>query len=372
MSSAIRFRIFAHSWVSDWNHPSAHFLRGLARELLRMGHEVRCYEQLGSWSLSNLVKEEGDLAVQAVEQFRREFPELDVRFYQPGTNLPETLRAELRGADVVIVHERNSPEVANAILSLKPELGFLCLLHDTGCRALTHAGEMLRIHLQFFDGVLAFAEPIRRIYADGFGVPRSWTFHEAADVSHFRPRGAPHEIDLLLVGGGMGEGWADEWMEYLIESVAELRNWPAAFRGAYYCEQELQVLSEAGVEYRGYLPNLMTPEVYARSALSLHLPERPYSGETRGIPSIRMFEALACGSPLLCAGWHDEEELFRIGEDYILVNSGAEMKTKIQRLLRDESARRQIGANGRETILRSHTCAHRAAQLVGICEGLSR
>jgi spore maturation protein CgeB len=66
------------------------------------------------------------------------------------------------------------------------------------------------------------------------------------------------------------------------------------------------------------------------------------------------------------------EQLFRPGEDYVVVNSGAEMKTKIQRLLRDETARRQIGANGRQTILQRHTCAHRARQLVEICGDLER
>ena len=74
MSSPIRFRLFAHSWISDWNHGNAHFLRGLASQLIRLGHEVRCYEEFGSWSLTNLVSEEGDVAVEAIEQFRREFP----------------------------------------------------------------------------------------------------------------------------------------------------------------------------------------------------------------------------------------------------------------------------------------------------------
>ena len=84
MSSRIRFCVFAHSWVSDWSHDDAHFLRGLVRELLRMGHEVRCYEELGSWSLTNLVNQEADVAVQAIEQFRREFAALDVRFFSAG------------------------------------------------------------------------------------------------------------------------------------------------------------------------------------------------------------------------------------------------------------------------------------------------
>ena len=71
MSKLYKFRFFAHSWVSDWNHGNAHFLRGLVRELLRLGHEVRCYEELGGWSLSNLVKEEGENAIHAIDDFRR-------------------------------------------------------------------------------------------------------------------------------------------------------------------------------------------------------------------------------------------------------------------------------------------------------------
>ena len=72
------------------------------RELLRMGHEVRCYEELGSWSLTNLVNQEADVAVQAIEQFRQEFATLDVRFFQQGCEFAETLKLELRDADVVI------------------------------------------------------------------------------------------------------------------------------------------------------------------------------------------------------------------------------------------------------------------------------
>jgi spore maturation protein CgeB len=372
MSSRIRFCVFAHSWVSDWCHDDAHFLRGLVRELLRMGHEVRCYEELGSWSLTNLVKEEGEVAVQAIEQFRREFPALDVRFFQSGSNLREALRLELRDADVVVIHERNHPEVANTILSLKRELGFRCLFHDTHHRAITSTNEILRFHLQFFDGVLAFAEPVTRVYRDALGISQAWTFHQAADVEHFRPRDAPRDIDLLWIANASGAGWNSELVEYLVQPVAELRNCKTVVHGVDYSEQDRRSLSEAGIEFRGYLPNLMKPDVYSRAALSLYMPERPNSKEGNHLPSVEIFEALACGSPVLCTPWHDGEHLFRAGQDYLCVNSGAEVKTKTQRLLRDESARHQIGANGRESILHKHTCAHRASQLVDICEGLSK
>ena len=55
--------MFYHSLVSDWNHGNAHFLRGLVRELMRMGHDVRSYEELGSWSLTNLVQQEQERSI---------------------------------------------------------------------------------------------------------------------------------------------------------------------------------------------------------------------------------------------------------------------------------------------------------------------
>ncbi len=123
MKGKLRLRIFAHSWLSDWNHGNAHFLRGLVRELVRMGHEVRCYEEMGSWSLANLMQE-GEIASRAIEQFRREFPELDVRFYQRDKTLGEMLEQELRDADVVIIHEWTDPDIASAVLSYKRDTDF--------------------------------------------------------------------------------------------------------------------------------------------------------------------------------------------------------------------------------------------------------
>jgi spore maturation protein CgeB len=371
MSGKIRFRIFAHSWLSDWNHGNAHFLRGLARELVGFGHEVRCYEELGSWSLTNLVKE-GEIANSAIEQFRREFPQLDVRFYQRDESLHATLTDELRDADIVIVHEWTEPGVAAAILSLKQQFGFRALFHDTHHRAYTNAAEILRVPLHLFDGVLAFGEPIRRIYLDGFGVPRAWTFHEAADIEHFRPIDAAREFDLLWIGNWGDEERTHELNEFFIEPIKHLRDYKAVAYGVRYPQEGLQALAAAGIQYRGYLPSLTAPEMYARSELSLHVPRRQYTNGLSGIPTIRVFEALACGATLICAPWDDGEHLFRSGSDYVVVASGAEMKSKLRELLHDSSARRQIGENGRQTILQRHTCTHRAQQLIDICEELSR
>jgi len=372
MGQSLNIHFFAHSWVSDWNHGNAHFLRGLARALIRMGHRVKCYEQLGSWSLSNLVKNEGERAITSIDEFRRVYPDLNIHFYNNDDTFPEFAQQHLRGADVVILHEWNEPNVVNTILGLKAKHHFRALFHDTHHRAYTNAREILRFRLDLFDGVLAFGDAIRRIYQDGFGMRNVWTFHEAADVEAFKPLECKKLNDLVWIGNWGDEERTRELDEFLVRPASELAGKKVVVHGVRYPEEGVRKLEAAGIEYRGYLPNLETPKVYAHSRIALHVPRRQYTNGLSGVPTIRVFEALACGAPLVCAPWTDAEHLFRPGEDYVVAQDGNAMKGEIESLLRDDTARDQLAQNGLETIHKRHTCAHRAQQLVDICQELGR
>ena len=85
-----------------------------------------------------------------------------------------------------------------------------------------------------------------------------------------------------------------------------------------------------------------------------------------------MFEAFACGVPLVCSPWTDLEGLFRPGQDFISVPDGRAMTAEISRLLNDEPARNQISAQALDTIHKRHTCHHRALQCEEICEELGK
>src|SRR5439155_161635 len=202
MIGRLRICIFAHSWISDWNHGNAHFLRGLAYELDRLGHDVRCYEEVDSWSMTNLLEEGIDRATEAFRNFRKAFPTLDVRFYRNDASLLTFLEEQLREADVVIVHEWNDPKLAEAIVSLKTR----------------------------------------------------------------------------------------------------------------YAQERL---TDTGIEWRGCLPNMEVPQVYTRSALTVHVRRKFSANGLSGVPTIRVFEALACGTALVCSSWLDTEGLSRGGEDYV-------------------------------------------------------
>ena len=366
----MKLRLFAHSWRSDWNHGNAHFLRGLAYELARLGHEVRCYEPENSWSFANLLQE-GEKGKQSVQQFTATFPDSDVRIYSE-FDFPQFAERELYDADVVVVHEWNSPAVVDTILSLRSKLHFYALFHDTHHRAYTNPREISEFKIDRFDGVLAFGEAIRQIYEAVFAARRAWTFHEAADTAHFYPSVSGHATDVNWVGNWGDEERTRELQEFLIAPLSTLKQTRRGVYGVRYPAEGRTQLKEAGIDYRGYLPNLSAPEVYAQSVLTLHIPRRCYSNGLSGVPTIRMFEALACGIPLVCSPWTDTEGLFRINQDYICVPDGRSMQSEILHLLKDESARKQLASQGVDTVRQRHTCAHRARQFVEICQELAR
>jgi spore maturation protein CgeB len=369
MISGLKLCFFAHSWRSDWNHGNAHFLRGLVYELGRRGHEVRCYEAEGSWSYLNLLQEPA--ATASLAQFESAFPTLDLRLYRPST-FREFAERELRDADIVVIHEWNPPQLAETILSLRDRFGYRVLFHDTHHRAYTNPKEIAQFGISSFDGVLAFGDVIRRIYERAFGARRAWTFHEAADTAHFHPLASTGTAGVNWIGNWGDEERTRELNEFLIAPLKGLNVDNAAVYGVRYPAPATALLQACGIEYRGYLPNLFAPSVYSQTALTLHIPRRYYANGLSGIPTIRIFEALACGIPTICSPWSDTENLFRVGHDYFCVPDGKAMQAEISHLLRDSGARRQLAANGLEAIHQRHTCAHRAQQFLQICEELGR
>lgn len=351
--------LFYHSLVSDWNHGNAHFLRGVATELIARGHEVAIYEPAGSWSRQNLVQEHGEAPL---AEFHARYPRLRSVQETPGQlNLDEVLA----GADLVLVHEWNEHELVRRVGEHRARHDhYRLFFHDTHHRAITSPEAMQRYDLTHYDGVLAYGEVLRQIYLS-WG-RRAWTWHEAADTRVFYPlpRG-DFEGDLVWIGNWGDDERSAELREFLIEPVATLRLKAKIF-GVRYPEDALEQLREAPIEYGGWLPNYRAPEVFARYRMTVHVPRRPYVEALRGIPTIRPFEALACGIPLICSPWEDAEHLFAPGNDYLVAHDGNEMKKHMRALLEDKQMARDLAEHGLATIRARHTCAHRVDELLGI------
>ncbi|MCG6793353.1 glycosyltransferase, partial [Klebsiella pneumoniae] len=129
-------------------------------------------------------------------------------------------------------------------------------------------------------------------------------------------------------------------------------------------------LERHGAHYRGWLPNARAPEVFSRHLATVHVPRRFYVEALPGIPTIRVFEALACGIPLVSAPWRDSEGLFTPGRDFLVAPDGAAMESHLRDLTEDPGLRASLAEHGLRTIRARHTCAHRAAELLAVADAV--
>ncbi len=274
-------------------------------------------------------------------------------------------------AELVLVHEWNEPALVAAVGAARAAGGrFTLLFHDTHHRAVSDPEAIRRFDLSGYDGVLAFGEALSAVYRRWGWGGRVWTWHEAADPAVFHPPAQE--------GARAGAVWVGNWGDG--ERTAELERFlfgPAAragvaldVHGVRYPPEALAMLSRYGARLHGWLPNPRAPEAFARHRMTVHVPRRFYAQVLPGIPTIRVFEALACGIPLVSAPWEDAEGLFTPGEDFLVAGDGAAMERHMRALDADEGLRAALSARGLATVLARHTCAHRVDELLGIVAGL--
>jgi spore maturation protein CgeB len=268
---------------------------------------------------------------------------------------------------VVVVHEWTDPVIIAEIGRIRGRGGaFTLLFHDTHHRAVSAHADIAAMMLQEYDGILAFGETLRqRYFAAGWG-RTVFTWHEAADDSLFKPMPDVEKIgDLIWVGNWGDDERSAEIIEFLVEpsKELELKTW---VHGVRYPDHALDALSKAGISFGGWIANAMVPAAFARYRATVHIPRRPYVEHLSGIPTIRPFEAMACGIPLICAPWEDAEHLFRRGEDYLTARDGDEMKALLHDILSDPELASSLSRSGLETIAARHTCRHRVNELFSI------
>ena len=353
--------MFYHSLVSDWNHGNAHFLRGVATELQSRGHQVDVYEPEDAWSVRNLVEEHGP---GPIARFHLAYPTLRSTRYDLDTL---DLDRALHAADLVLVHEWSDHGLVKRLGEHRARSNsYKLLFHDTHHRAVTERESMAAYELCEYDGVLAYGRVLRDLYLSEGWTQRAWTWHEAADTRLFYPiAGEEQGGDLVWIGNWGDEERTAELHEFLLGPVKSL-GLRARVYGVRYPRHAKEALAEAGIEYGGWLPNFEVPRTFARYRVTVHVPRRPYTEALPGIPTIRPFEALACGIPLVSAPWNDVEGLFSPGTDFLVARDGGEMRDHLRLLLSDREFSRSLAAHGLRTILERHTCAHRVDELLDI------
>lgn len=362
----MKIAYFTHSLESCWNHGNAHFLRGVLRELAALGHRIAIFEPADSWSRANLIADHGDAAI---GRFQTAYPELTSERY----DTVEAVADRVADADLVLVHEWNDAALVAALGRRRARgAGYRLLFHDTHHRAVSAPAEMRAYDLDAYDGVLAFGETLAAIYRGWGWDGRVWVWHEAADTRRFHPPGQEGPREGLVWIGNWGDGERTEELETFLFRPAAEAALTLDVHGVRYPPEALATLARHGVRYRGWIANADAPAAFARHRATVHVPRRQYTRLLPGIPTIRVFEALACGIPLVSAPWDDCEGLFAVGEDFLMAEDGAAMTRHLRAVAHDDALRDALVASGLARIRSRHSCAHRAQELLAVHASLGQ
>src|SRR5689334_15657957 len=356
--------LFYQSILSCWNHGNVHFLRGVARELIQLGHEVTVYEPEDGWSRTNALANGGSAVFAEAATL---LPGITVHTYRNDTL---DLEQATDGADLVVVHEWNSPSLIAAVGRQRiAGASYTLLFHDTHHRAVTAPAELDRLDIEGYDAVLAFGEVLREIYVKRGWARRAFTWHEAADTALFHPLPSfGKDLDLIWIGNWGDDERSRELETFLVNPATRLRL-RTRIHGVRYPRRARALLAARGIEYAGWLPNHRAPQAFSRARVTAHVPRRPYATALPGIPTIRVFEALACGIPLVCSPWSDEEQLFP-ADSYLMANGETGMTRAISSVLSDHDLAWRLVERGLNAIRSHHTCAHRVLTLLAIVQSL--
>ncbi len=361
----MRFVYFTHSLESCWNHGNAHFLRGVLRALVAAGHDVAAIEPEESWSRANLVADAGSAALLG---WTAHYPGLSSRRVAEADHPAEWVD----GADVVIVHEWTAPAtVARLGAMRKAGAPWLLLFHDTHHRAVSEPDAMQAYDLSGYDAVLAFGETLAAVYRRWGWTGRVFVWHEAADTALFHPPVQPVARAGAVWIGNWGDGERTAELEAFLLAPLHRAGIALDIHGVRYPPEALAMLERHDAHYHGWLPNHTAPAEFARHAFTVHVPRRFYVTDLPGIPTIRVFEALACGIPLISAPWDDAEGLFTPGEDFLVAQDGMAVERHARMLVNDPDHAAALASRGLATVLARHTCAHRAQELLTIVNQLS-
>ena len=345
--SAMRIAIFGLSITSAWGNGHATTYRALVRALARLGHRVSFYERQQPWYAAH-----------------RDLPNPDfcsVTLYDNLVALDRSLGGHI-AADLVIVGSYVPEGARLAEWALGRARGFtafydidtpvtLAKLARGSCSYLTPALiPEFDLYLSFTGGPIL--DRLQRVY----GARRAQPLYCSVDAEHYRPLATLPRFDLGYLGTYSDD--RQPKLEALLNEPA--RRWPEGrfcAAGAQYPDTLAWPANVAHIEH-------LSPAEHARFyneqrfTLNVTRAEMVASGHA---PSVRLFEAAACGVPIISDEWHGLEQFFSPGTEVLIARSGEDTLRFLRELPPGDA--RAIGMRARERVLARHTGEHRARQL---------
>jgi spore maturation protein CgeB len=343
----LRIVIIGLTITSSWGNGHATTYRGLVRELVRRGHDVLFLEHDKPWYASN-----------------RDLPNPlygKTALYQSMDDLKDRFLDDVCEADLVIVGSYVPQGVAVGHWVNDTARGSTAFYDiDTPVTLAKLArGDFEYLAPELipkYDMYLSFTGgPTLERLEKQFGSPRALPLYCSVDPDLYYPEDRRRTWDL----GYLGTYSRDRQPPLDKLLIQPARRWHAG-RFVVAGPQYPADIDWTNVERVEHLPPAQHRAFYNGQAFTLNITRADMTAAGYA-PSVRLFEAAACGVPIISDWWDGLDTLFVPGEEILI----ARTTDDVLRYLRetDELERRHIGTRARRKVLSAHTAAHRAAEL---------
>ncbi len=335
------------SITSSWGNGHATTYRSLVRELIRLGHRVLFLERDAPWYAAN-----------------RDLPKPPygrTALYRDLAELKDRFAAEVRDADCVVVGSY-VPEGVQVGRWVTRTAGGLTAFYDidtpiTLAKLEDRDYEYLHpdliarygLYLSFTGG------PTLELIEKRYGSPAARPLYCSVDPELYYPQAAEPAWHM----GYMGTYSADRQPPLERMMLQAARRWPQGQFVVAGPQYPKTINWPANVERIEHLPPAGHREFYNRQSFTLNV-TRQRMVRAGYSPSVRLFEAAACGTPIISDSWPGFETILEPGREVLISRNADETLAYLRDM--PESDRRLIGQNARRRILQSHTAARRAAQ----------
>jgi spore maturation protein CgeB len=349
----MRFVIFGLTVSSSWGNGHATLWRGLCRALGRSGHAVTFFER--------------DVPYYANHRDFLHPSDFNLRLYQDWDSVKVQARQELDNADCAMVTSYcpDGCVAADLVLSAAALRTFYDLDTPVTLNTLAHQGEVSYIPrdgLTEFDLVLSYTvgKALHELKRQ-LGARRVAALYGSVDPSiHKRVAPSPqYSSDFSYLGTYAPDRQA-QLDELFLETARRCPEKRFCIGGAQY---PAEFPWTQNVYFVRHVPPPEHPAFYSSSKLTLNI-TRAAMAEMGYCPSGRLFEAAACGTPIVSDWWEGLDQFFEPGE--ILIARRTEDVTDALDLEAGELE--GLAQRARERVLGEHTAERRAAQLVSLVE----
>jgi spore maturation protein CgeB len=342
--------ILGLSITSSWGNGHATTYRGLVRELAARGHRVLFLERDQPWYAEN-----------------RDLPKPPfgkTELYTSLEDLKDRFAPAVRRADFVIVgsYVPQGVEVGEWVTETAGGATAFYDIDTPVTLAKLSRGDYEYISPELiprYQAYLSFTGgPTLRLLERRYGSPMARPLYCSFDPKLYQPETIEPRWDL----GYMGT-YSDDRQPALDRLLVEpSRRWAKGrftVAGPQYPDA---IVWPKNVKRFEHLEPKKHSRFYNQQRFTLNI-TRADMVSAGFSPSVRLFEAAACGTPIISDIWPGLDSFFKIGEEILT----ARTCNDVLQYLRDipEHERRALGERARARVLREHTAAHRAEELEG-------